>query len=190
MSEEKKINGELLERNASLYQKKTAAELEKYMADAELSDEESKLVELTKDNDFLKALLDTKTDLEAVKLFADKGIKMIEEECNDIRNIIVEGLSNIVKCEEEMTDEELESVAGGSWKGFWKGFKKVAVAALIGAAVAAACVMGGAVLATCFLGAGAISASIGAAGIAAAGGALTAVLKEGITAGAKGTGII
>ena len=27
MSEEKKINGELLERNATLYQKKTAAEL-------------------------------------------------------------------------------------------------------------------------------------------------------------------
>lgn len=189
MAEDIKINNEIVERNARLYQKKTAAELEKYMADSELSDEETKLAELTKDNIFIKSLLDTKDDIQAVKLFAAKGIKMLEEECKEIRKIIVDGISGILTSKEEMSDEELETVTGGSWKGFWKGFKKVAVAALIGAAIGAACVLGPAALGMCFLGGAALGASLGAAAVAAVGGAITGVAKEGIVAGGNAMGL-
>ncbi|MBO4414390.1 MAG: hypothetical protein J5824_00240 [Lachnospiraceae bacterium] len=173
---------DVAERNAKLFQKKTATELENFMADAEISEEESKLAALTEDKDFLKSLLITKDDLEAVKLFAKRGIEMVEEECQDIRNMISESLKGIAVSKEEMSDDELEAVTGGSWKGFWKGFKKVAVAALIGAAVGFVAAMGVATFGAAFLGAGCIGSALGGALLAgAAGGAINAVVKEGAT---------
>jgi hypothetical protein len=191
MAEEKKINNEIVERNARLYQKKTEAELEKYMADAEMSDDESKLVALVKDSEFIKSLLNAKDEFESVKLFAEKGVAMIEEECRNIRKIIVDSVAGILESDEEMTDEELESVAGGSWSGFWKGLKKVAVAALIGAAIGLAVAGGLAVLASFTVFAPLMSAAaVGSAlASAAVGGAISGGLKEGLTMGAKSAGI-
>ena len=192
MAEEKKLNNEIIERNARMYQKKTEAELEKYMADAVMSDDESKLVALIKDSVFIKALLNAKDEFESVKLFAEKGVTMIEEECRDIRKIIVDSVAGILESDEEMTDEELELVAGGSWKGFWKGLKKVAVAALIGAAVGLAFAGGLAVLASFTVFAPLMtSAAVGTAlASSAVTGGLSAAIGVGLEAGAKETGLI
>ncbi|MBO4414392.1 MAG: class IIb bacteriocin, lactobin A/cerein 7B family, partial [Lachnospiraceae bacterium] len=104
---------------------------------------------------------------------------------------------------EEMTDDELEQVAGGSFKSF---FKKVAIGALIGAAVlgavAAIALTGGiATGAIATVGVGAFTAADFAAGVgsAALGGAIfggcgtmiyqgAAACVQGAISGAKAVG--
>ena len=137
--DKKSFNKDLVEANAKRYAKKTSSELEACVAEEALSAEDEKLVALKDDEEFLKALNNTADDKAAVKLFAEKGIEMSEEECHCIRQGIVDSITNLLTCTEEMSDDELAQVAGGSWlKKAWKKTKRVAVAAVMGAATSLA----------------------------------------------------
>lgn len=181
------MNKELVESNAKRYAKKTMTELEAYMADAELTAEEEKLIALKDDEEFLRALNNTADDMAAVKLFADKGIEMSEEECHGIRQGIIDSISNIVSFTEEMSDEELAEVAGGSWKSFWKGVKRVAIAAAIGVATSLA------ITAVIAMGTVFTPLAPGMAGVLAVAGltgAISGGVGEGIHMGLEKTGIV
>lgn len=79
---------------------------------------ESKLVQIARlfgENKDAEALLkDAKTKEEAVKLLAQFGVNITVEEFVQIGKEVLS---------DELSEDVLELVAGGSWAGFWGGVK-------------------------------------------------------------------
>jgi predicted ribosomally synthesized peptide with nif11-like leader len=69
-----------------------------------------KLVELLKDEAFVKELVAQETPEDAQKFLASKGVEVSAEELENIRKEILARIDG----NEEMNDEQLEQVAGGS----------------------------------------------------------------------------
>jgi hypothetical protein len=181
--------------NAKLFEKKFNNELEVYIQNEELSAEEEKIIALKDDKEFIDALLKVENEEEMVKLFADREIKVTIEDCIKLKDDICNGTARVLLAQEEMTDDELEQIAGGSLKSF---FKKVAIGALIGAAVlgavAAIALTGGiATGAIATVGVGAFTAADFGASVASAalGGAIAGgvgtMIYQGFAAGVKAT---
>ena len=75
----------------------------------------AKIGQLFLDNEQAKeALKEAKTPEEAVEVFKQYGIEMTKEEFIEIGK----GITS-----DELSEEMLVLVAGGSWKGFWRGVK-------------------------------------------------------------------
>lgn len=70
---------------------------------------EEKLKELLKDESFVKELVDKETAEEAQALLASKGVNLTAEQLNEIRK----GIAARIEGGEELSDEQLENVAGG-----------------------------------------------------------------------------
>lgn len=70
---------------------------------------QEKLTELMKDKEFVKKILEMETPEEVQKALAEKGVDLSIEQIEDIRKGIIARVSS----EEEMSDEQLEQVAGG-----------------------------------------------------------------------------
>ncbi len=181
--------------NAKLFEKKFNNELEVYIQNEELSAEEEKIIALKDDKEFIDALLKVENEEEMVKLFADRERKVTIEDCIKLKDDICNGTARVLLAQEEMTDDELEQIAGGSLKSF---FKKVAIGALIGAAVlgavAAIALTGGiATGAIATVGVGAFTAADFGASVASAalGGAIAGgvgtMIYQGFAAGVKAT---
>jgi lactobin A/cerein 7B family class IIb bacteriocin len=181
--------------NAKLFEKKFNNELEVYIQNEELSAEEEKIIALKDDKEFIDALLKVENEEEMVKLFADREIKVTIEDCIKLKDDICNGTARVLLAQEEMTDDELEQIAGGSLKSF---FKKVAIGALIGAAVlgavAAIALTGGiATGAIATVGVGAFTAADFGASVAsdalggATAGGVGTMIYQGFAAGVKAT---
>lgn len=68
-----------------------------------------KLKELLKDEAFVKELVEQETVEDAQKLLASKGVDISVDQLNEIRK----GVAARVEEGEELSDEQLENVAGG-----------------------------------------------------------------------------
>ncbi|MBO4415975.1 MAG: hypothetical protein J5824_08365 [Lachnospiraceae bacterium] len=189
------INTELALANARLFEKKLSNEIEDYIQKEELSEEEERIIALKDDEEFIAALIKVESEEEMVKLFADKDVTVTLEDCIKLKDDICNGTARVLLAQEEMTDDELEQIAGGSLKSF---FKKVAIGALIGAAVlgavAAIALTGGiATGAIATVGVGAFTAADFGASVASAalGGAIAGgvgtMIYQGFAAGVKAT---
>jgi predicted ribosomally synthesized peptide with nif11-like leader len=75
-------------------------------------------MELIKDEEFSKELSKQENPEGVQKLFASKGVELSIEELKDIAHAII----LMTQTDQELSDEDLEQVAGGSKIGNW--FKK------------------------------------------------------------------
>jgi hypothetical protein len=122
---------ENLKNAAYMLEKRSQMMLQQAKADGTVSPAEEKFIELMKHESFVREFSNC-TSFEAAKeLLERNGVDMPMEE---LQSILTAAANILIKLEEnngELTDEDLEQVAGGwSWGGFFKGL-------LIGAAVAA-----------------------------------------------------
>lgn len=87
--------------------------------------------------------------------------------------------------DEELTDDDLEEVVGGSWGSFWKSFgKAAAIVGIVAGVVALSVVTGGAAAAGIAAAGYAVAGAVGTAGAAAAvAGATTSIIATGVAGG-------
>ena len=133
---------ENMKNTAYMLEKRSQMMLEQAKADGTVSPAEEKFIELMKHESFAREFANC-TSFEAAKeLLERNGVDMPMEE---LQSILTAAANILIKLEEnngELTDEDLEQVAGGwSWKGFFIGLAAGAV--LAAAMVASAAIMVG-----------------------------------------------
>ena len=130
---------ENLKNTAHMLEKRSQMMLEQAKADGVVSPAEEKFIELMKHESFAREFSNC-TSFEAAKeLLECNGVDLSMEE---LQNILTAAANILIKLEEnngELTEEDLEMVAGGwSWGGFFIGLVAGAAAAAIMVGVAVA----------------------------------------------------
>jgi hypothetical protein len=165
-----------------MLEKRSQMMLEQAKADGAVSPAEEKFIELMKHESFVREFSNC-TSFEAAKeLLERNGVDMPMEE---LQNILTAAANILIKLEEnngELTDEDLEQVAGGwTWGGFFKGLVMGVVVTAVIVAVAAAAIAtsvatGGTAAPLAVVTTGKVVAAVaGAVGMVAAGGAIGGV---------------
>ena len=72
--------------------------------------DKEKFTALLRDEAFVKELIEQETVEDAQKLFASKGVDITVEQINEIRNGVI---ARVGDDSEELSDDQLENVAGG-----------------------------------------------------------------------------
>ena len=132
---------ENMKNTAYMLEKRSEMMLEQARQDGTIPAEVEKFTELMKHDSFTQALLNC-ASAEAVKELLDRnGVNFSME---DIDAMLVTIGTTMLKLDEnngELTEEDLEQVAGGwSWGGFFKGIALGVAAMVVMIAVTAACV--------------------------------------------------
>lgn len=96
--------------------------------------DEKKLAELMKDKAFMEKVLEATTEEEVKKLFSERGIELAEGDIDFLAKAIAKASTN----EGQLSEKDLESIAGGSGADFAKGMGVGAAIVAIPAAVGAA----------------------------------------------------
>ena len=132
---------ENMKNTAYMLEKRSAMLMEQARTEGEVPASVEKFMELLHTETFNKELMNC-TSAEAVKELLDRnGVDFTMEEIDAILITVGNTLIKLEENDGELTEEDLEQVAGGwSWGGFFKGLLVGAVAMVVMIGVTAACV--------------------------------------------------
>ena len=135
---EKKYDEKLIMANLAMLTKKVNMDLERGMDQEDFTAEEEKILALRENPEFLQDMLRCNDVASVQEAFKKQGLQITEEEAADfIENVQITS-NKVVNANEELSDEELAEIAGGSWlKKAWKKAKKYVVAAAVSAVAGA-----------------------------------------------------
>lgn len=161
-------NQKLIEANLVMLTKKVNMELERGMEQDELTPEEEKILALRDSEEFLKEIVGCNDVASVREAFKKQEVELSEDEAKEfIENVQITS-NKVMNATEELSDDELAEIAGGSWSSFWKKAKKY----VIGAAVSAVAGAIAAVVIGATFGGGVGLAAVGLAALKGAGGGL------------------
>ncbi|MBO4414391.1 MAG: Blp family class II bacteriocin [Lachnospiraceae bacterium] len=164
-------NVNVISANLTMLKKKWDAELDNFMQQTDLTQEEEKFLSLRENEQFLKDIVESEDEAAVGATFKKHGVELSDDEVKEFVGNVGNTVNKVMNASEEMSDDELAEVAGGSWSSFWKKAKKYVAAAVVGAIAGA--VVGGLMVVTggtaAPLAAIAAGAAIGAAKGAATG---------------------
>ena len=166
---------EAMMNTANMLEKRSTMFLEQAKADGIITPAEEKFAELIRDEAFAAALNNCGS-AEAVKELLDKnGVDFSMEEIHAMLVVVGTLFQKLEENDGELTDEDLEQIAGGwSWGSFFKGLG-------IGALAAATATLFVATAVCCIFFTGGTATPFIAAGIGAAVGAVAGGITGGLT---------
>ncbi len=126
------MNKKVIEANLTRYNKKFSADKEAYLAENELTKEQKKFYNLKDNDEFFKALIACNTAEDVQKAFAGVEIEIDLNEAQEYFDDLQSTSNAIFTATEELSDDELESVTGGS---FWDGLATFAKHFITGFAI-------------------------------------------------------
>ncbi len=132
------INQKLVDANIAMMNKKFDLELENYLEDHELTPKEAKLNELKDNEAFMKKVVQSDTPKEMQEVFKDAGVDFTMEEVTDFIKAVQDGANKILNATEELSDDELEQITGGSLGRILGWVVSAVIGVAIGVAIAAA----------------------------------------------------
>ncbi len=138
-------NVDLINANIAMINKKADLQMEQYLQEHDLTEEEAKLNVLKDDEAFMKKVIASETPEEIQKLFAEQGVDWTIEEVMEFVKNVRNTTAKVLNATDELTEEELAEIAGGvSLLGKIAAYIGTAlVAAVIGVAFGAACALTG-----------------------------------------------
>ena len=123
----------------------------------DIDEQSQRIIELESDEAFMKKLMNCDSAEKVQTLFKENGVDLSMEQVNDLLKGIGELLIQLGNNDGELTEDELEQIAGGwSWKGFVTG-ALLGVAVFVVGALSVAAEVGTAGLATPFVAAVAVA---------------------------------
>lgn len=143
------------------------------MENADVRQQSKELLAKLEADPVVNGLMEAAETIEDMYEIAKRYVTMKLE---DFRQLFEEAMDYYKNAKVELDDDTMEYVVGGSWKSFWKTFKKVALTAVIVAGVGLACAATG----------GLAGAGIGVAGAYVTGAALGSAAATGAVTGAIG----
>ncbi len=130
-------NTKVIEANVAMYNKKVNMEAEKYLQDNEVTAAEMKMYELKDNEAFVKKLAGANNAEDVQKIFAAEDVTLTAEEANAFAEELKQTGGKLVNATEELTEDELETITGGTFLDGVKNFFKKAGAVLVGMVVGA-----------------------------------------------------
>ena len=129
--------------NLKMLNKKVNMDLEKATADTDLSAEEEKFLKLRENEEFMSDIVKAGNSEEVRNTFMKHDIELSEEESGEFIEGVQNTVGKVIGATDELSESELEEIAGGSWlSSAWKKVKKyVAAAVITGVATAIAAVI-------------------------------------------------
>ncbi len=127
----------LMNLNAAMLKKQNEIELEAALADTELTNEDRKILDLMDNEEFLNQIAAAKSEAEIQQLFQEQGIKLTEEQVDEFVKEVQDKVLKIACATDELTDDELAEIAGGSFSSFFKSFGKYLLGAVVSVVVGA-----------------------------------------------------
>lgn len=152
MAEKAKIDEKVVAANLKMLNKKVDMELDRVTQEDSLTEEEEKLLKLRENKDFMKDIVEAENHDDVRNAFLKQNVELSEEETREFIEGVQTTVGKVINSNGELSDNELEEIAGGSWSSFWKKAKKyVAAAVVTGVATA---ISAGIIAVTCGAGTG------------------------------------
>jgi hypothetical protein len=166
MAEFEKRDEKIVAANLKMLNKKVNMELEKATADEDLTADEEKFLKLRENEEFMKDILKAENSEAVRSAFQKQAVDLSEQEADEFVEGVQNTVGKVMNATGELSEDELEEIAGGSWlSSAWKKAKKYVVAAVI-AGVASA--VSAAIVAVTFGTATGVAAVLEAAAISGA----------------------
>ncbi len=126
------MDRKVVEANLTRYNKKFGTDMEAYLAEYELTKEQEKFYNLKDNDEFFKALIACNTAGDVQKAFAGAQVEIDLKEAQEYFEDLQNTSNAIFTATEELSDDELEAVTGGS---FWDGLAAFAKHFITGFAI-------------------------------------------------------
>lgn len=132
MAEFEKRDEKVVAANLKMLNKKVGMDLEKVTADEDLSSEEEKFLKLRENEAFMGDIAKAKNSEEVRSAFRKHNVELSEQETNEFVEGVQNTIGKVMNASGELSEDELEEIAGGSWlSSAWKKVKKYVAAAVI-----------------------------------------------------------